>query len=343
MNTVLILGANGRFGQAATQAFAAAGWRVLSQVRRAPVAALPAQAQACTAALSDTTALAAQAAGACVVVHAVNPIYTRWDEEALPALQQGLDVAQRLGALFMLPGNVYNYGTQMPPLLLETTPEQPDTRKGELRVAMEQAMRRRAAQGLRSVVIRAGDFYGCGSGSWFEQAIVKDIGKGKLVYPGPLDLQHAWAYLPDLAKAFVAVAEASVVASAASPLNRTPAPAFQTLHFAGHTLTGRELLAELDTAAAALGLRPAGGFAIGGMPWGLIRAVGLLNPLWRELARMSYLWRRPHALDGSALRRAAHLPPATPLQQALTQTLLDLGLGRQAARPDPAALAHRTT
>jgi nucleoside-diphosphate-sugar epimerase len=335
MNTVLILGANGRFGQAATQAFAAAGWRVLAQVRRAPVAALPAQAQACTAALTDTTALAAQAAGASVVVHAVNPIYTRWDEEALPALQQGLDVAQRLGALFMLPGNVYNYGTQLPPLLLETTPEQPDTLKGELRVAMEQAMRRRAAQGLRSVVIRAGDFYGCGSGSWIDQAIVKDLAKGKLVYPGPLDLAHAWAYLPDLARAFVAVAEAS---SAAPAL-----PAFRTLHFAGHTLTGRELLAGLDTAAAALGLRPASGFATGGMPWGLIRAVGLVNPLWRELARMSYLWRRPHALDGSALQGAVQLPPATPLQQALTQTLLDLGLGQQPARPDPTPLAHRAT
>jgi nucleoside-diphosphate-sugar epimerase len=335
MNTVLVLGANGRFGQAATQAFAAAGWRVLAQMRRAPVAALPAQAQACTAALTDTTALAAQAAGASVVVHAVNPIYTRWDEEALPALQQGLDVAQRLGALFMLPGNVYNYGTQLPPLLLETTPEQPDTRKGELRVAMEQAMRRRAAQGLRSVVIRAGDFYGCGSGSWIDQAIVKDLAKGKLVYPGPLDLAHAWAYLPDLARAFVAVAEAS---SAAPAL-----PAFQTLHFAGHTLTGRELLAGLDTAAAALGLRPAGGFATGGMPWGLIRAVGLVNPLWRELARMSYLWHRPHALDGSALQGAVHLPPATPLQQALIQTLLDLGLGQQPARPDPTPLAHRAT
>ena len=33
-STVLVLGANGRFGLAATRAFAAAGWRVLAQVRR---------------------------------------------------------------------------------------------------------------------------------------------------------------------------------------------------------------------------------------------------------------------------------------------------------------------
>jgi nucleoside-diphosphate-sugar epimerase len=340
MNTVLILGANGRFGQAATQAFAAAGWRVLAQVRRAATAPLPAAAQACAIPLADSVALAAQAAGARVVVHAVNPIYTRWDQEALPALQQGLDVAQRLGALFMLPGNVYNFGTQLPPLLQETTPELPDTRKAELRVAMEQAMRQRAGQGLRSVVIRAGDFFGCGTGSWLDQAIVKDIAKGRLVYPGPLDLPHAWAYLPDLARAFVAVAETEAADAAAGQAKLAKAPAFQTLHFAGHTLTGRELLAGLDDAAAALGLRPARGFTTGGMPWGLIRAVGLVHPLWRELARMSYLWHRPHALDGSVLERAVGLPPATPLQQALTQSLLDLGLGRQPARPDVAVVAR---
>jgi len=36
----LVLGANGRFGAAAVAAFAAAGWTVLAQARRAP-AGLP--------------------------------------------------------------------------------------------------------------------------------------------------------------------------------------------------------------------------------------------------------------------------------------------------------------
>ena len=39
--TVLVLGANGRLGRAATLAFAAAGWQVLAQLRRPPRAALP--------------------------------------------------------------------------------------------------------------------------------------------------------------------------------------------------------------------------------------------------------------------------------------------------------------
>ena len=71
MKTVLILGANGRFGQAATQAFAQAGWRVLAQVRRAPVAPLPAGAVALTLPLPDTAALCARAGTVHAVVHAV--------------------------------------------------------------------------------------------------------------------------------------------------------------------------------------------------------------------------------------------------------------------------------
>ena len=194
--TVLVLGANGRFGRAAVLAFAAAGWRVQAQLRRAPVAPLPAGATAVAAPLADTGALVAAAAGATAVVHAVNPVYTQWDAEALPAFEQGAAVARRLGALFMLPGNVYNYGEKMPALLLPDTPQRPSTRKGELRCAMEAAMQAQAAhaaQGLRSVVIRGGDFYGAGSGSWFDQAIVKSLAAGKLVYPGPLQVAHAWA------------------------------------------------------------------------------------------------------------------------------------------------------
>ena len=311
-STVIVLGSAGRLGSAAVQAFAAAGWRVLAQARRATATPLPAGATAVALPLEATRELAECAAGASAVVYAVNPVYTRWGTELLPLARQGMDLAQRLGATFMLPGNVYNFGEGMPALLREDTPERPSTVKGRQRCALEAEMQARAAQGLKSVVIRAGDFYGAGTGNWFDQAIVKDIARGKLVYPGPLDLPHAWAYLPDLARAFVAVA------------SRRGAPAFDRLHFAGHTLTGRELLAHIETAAQ--NLQPTGGWRHGGMPWGLIRAVGVVHPMWRELARMRYLWRVPHALDGSALARAVGPLPATPLAAALHAALSALGL-----------------
>lgn len=312
--TVLILGANGRLGTAAARAFAAAGWRVLAQVRRAANPDLDGVAQAVAIALDDTETLVRSARGATVVVHAVNPAYTRWDAEAMPALEAGLAVAERLGAHFMLPGNVYNFGEAMPSLLSEDTPQRPSTRKGELRVRMERTIAERTAAGrFTASVVRAGDFFGSGTGSWFDQAIVKSLRAGKLVYPGPLDLPHAWAYLPDLARAFVRVAQ------------QRDRAAFACWHVEGHTLTGRQLLDGLEAASTDLGITPAGGLRRGGMPWGLIGAIGLVVPTWRELARMSYLWRVPHALDG---RRLAALPGAplvaTPLATALRDTLIAL-------------------
>ncbi len=324
MNTVLILGANGRFGHAAVQAFARAGWRVLAQVRRAPATAWPANVASVVVPLDDTDALVRAAAGASTVVHAVNPLYTHWESQALPLFRQGLAVASALEATFMLPGNVYNFGSELPTLLSEDTPQRADHSKARIRIAMENEMRAaaqeaaRQGRGLRCVVIRAGDFFGCGSGSWLDQAVVKNIKRGKLVYPGPLDLPHAWAYLPDLAAAFERVA--------AQP----NASRVENLHFAGHTVTGQELLSAVEAAAAHIGLRPPQGFSVGGMPWGLIRAVGLVYPLWRELARMRYLWRKAHALDGRLLEARVTLLPATALVSALRQSLLDLGLAHPA-------------
>ena len=314
--SVLILGANGRFGHAAVLAFAGAGWRVLAQVRRVPSAPWPAGTSYLTTPLHDTATLAVQAAGAGVVVHAINPPYTAWRAQVLPLARLGMDLAQRLDATFMLPGNVYNFGAGMPALLTETTPEAPsgeNGEKGQIRCELEAEMAARAGHGLHSVVLRAGDFFGAGTGSWLDQAIVKSIAKGKLVYPGPLNVPHAWAYLPDLARAFVAVAE------------RPRVQGFERLHFAGHTLTGAQLLDAIEAAAAGLGLRPATGFRRGGMPWALIRLGGLVWPMWRSLAEMSYLWRVPHALSGAALAQRVGVLPSTPLHDALQRSLVDLG------------------
>ncbi|MFM1960214.1 MAG: hypothetical protein RL588_1731 [Pseudomonadota bacterium] len=325
--TVLVLGANGRFGAAAVEAFAAAGWRVLAQARRA-IASLPEGAEALVLPLDDAGALAGAAAGAEVVVHAVNPPYDQWDAQMLPLARQGMDVAGRLGAVFMLPGNVYGFGEDMPARLTEETPERPTTGKGRLRVALEAEMRERAEAGRlrRAVVLRAGDFYGSGEGSWLDLIIAKDLAKGRLVYPGPLDLPHAWAYLPDLARAFVAAAGRSLGKAA---------PAFEVLHFAGHTLTGAQLLDLLETAAADIGAAPAPtrtrGWRRAGMPWPVIRLLGVFVPTLKAVVEMSYLWRVPHALDGARLvARAGPIPDTSP-RQALAQALADLGLG--AARP----------
>jgi nucleoside-diphosphate-sugar epimerase len=313
---VLVLGANGRFGRAAVRAFAAAGWPVFAQARRTPVDALPPRARHVGVALGDGAAsLARAAAGANVVVHAINPPYTRWRQDVLSLAQLGMDIAMRLGARFMLPGNVYNFGASMPARLLETTPQSASTAKGRIRCDLEAAMQARASTGLRSLVIRAGDFFGGGTGSWFDRVIARDLPQGRLVYPGPTDVPHAWAYLPDLARACVALAEIDTL------------PNFASYHFTGHTITGAQMLDGLERAAGELGLTSLRRWRHGTMPWGLLRAGAWLVPMWRELVEMEYLWRVPHALDGNALRAVAGALPVTPIDAALRAALLGLGFG----------------
>lgn len=322
---VLILGAHGRFGAAAVRAFQAAGWQVLAQVRRA-ADTVPPGVQALPIPLADTAGLAIAAAGVRTVVHAINPLYTDWAAQVLPLGRLGMDLAQRLGATFLLPGNVYGFGHPMPPVLDEDTPCRPTTRKGRIRQALEDEMAARAAQGLRSVVVRAGDFFGGGRGNWFDRAIVASLARGKLTYPGPRDLPHAWAFLPDLARAVVAVAA------------RDDLPMHSVLHFAGHTLTGDELLDAVEAALARRGALPAGGLRRQGMPWGVIRLGGLVVPMWRELAEMAYLWHEAHRLDGRRLASVVGPLPTTPLAQAVDAALDALDI---AALPPQAQLAPR--
>ena len=329
VRSALILGARGRLGLAATRAFAAAGWRVLAQVRpgaRPPAAAgvtwLP-------LAVEDTQALVRSARGAGVVVHAINPPYTRWDVQALPLLDAALRVAGQLQACLMLPGNVYNFGANMPALLLEHTPQLAHTRKGRIRVAMEQHMQQAAQRGdARSVVIRAGDFFGAGSGSWFDLVLAKDIERGKMTYPGAPDIPTAWAYLPDLAQAFERVAAKLL----AAPGGLAP---FAALHFHGHQLSGRDWALQLTDIARHRGwLAPARALKIATLPWPMIRLGGLVVPMWRELAEMRYLWQTPHALAGDKLAALIGAEPHTPFSDAVRAALLAPG---RDAQPAPAA------
>jgi len=308
-STVLILGAAGHIGQALASAFAEAGWAVRAQARKplpGKLAGHPrVQAVSCDA--LDHQALRNAARGAQVVIHALNPPYTEWDKLALPLADAAIATARESGALLMLPGNVYNFGSELPAVLSPDTPERADTSKAQLRIETEARMA--AEPGLNSVVIRAGDFFGgSGRGSWFDMGLASRVAKGRFVYPGGLDTEHAWAYLPDLAQAFVRVAE-----------QHAQLQGHHRLHFAGHAVTGLQMLEAMQVAT---GRR----LRIANLPWGLIRLGSFAVPMWREMLVMRYLWQRPHRLDDASLRTLIGRVPHTPLQLAITASLAELGL-----------------
>lgn len=318
-STVLILGARGRFGQAAARAFARSGWKVIGQIR--PTAKrLPIEGVTWVALdPSDTAALAAEASEASVVIHGLNPLYTHkaWRADALAMLEGSIRLAQMLKSTLLLPGNVYNFGDSMPAVLRVDTAQVSVGIKGRIRMAMEQRLQAATQEGnLQAVVIRAGDFFGSGTGAWLDQAIAKDLKRGRVTWPAGLDTATPWAYLPDLARTFVEVAE-----------RRERLTAFSRLHFAGHTVTGQQWVNVLTAVAKAQAWLPKGGtLRVNPMPWNLFRLAGPIVPTFAALAEMRYLWRTPHQLDNRELRTLIGKEPHTEFGVAVRQSLHDLGL-----------------
>lgn len=272
--TALILGATGRFGRNMARAFAAAGWQVRSFDRT-----------------RDDLDQAAR--GADVIVHGWNPPYDQWAAEVPVLTDQVIAAARASGATVLVPGNVYVYGATSPATMTPDTPHAATNPLGRIRIAMERAL---ADSGVPVILLRAGDFIDTEpSGNWFDKIITAKLHRGRFAYPGSLDAPHAWAFLPDYARAFVALAE-----------KRADLPRFCTLTFGGYTLSGRQM-------ATALGVAP------GRFGWLPVR---LLSPVWkmgRCLLEMRYLWSMPHQLDDTAFRAAVPEFDATPLEDALAQ------------------------
>src|SRR6266849_5006382 len=306
---IIVLGGAGRLGRAAAQAFKSAGWQVASLVRGSSAEGAALGTEIIEVDARDAQSVIAATSGADVVLHALNVPYADWGRLALPLADIAIAAARESRATLVFPGNLYNYGAGMPARIDETTPMHPTSRKGSIRVAIETRLREAAEGGLRTIVLRAGDYFGGeGRGSWLDRVIVKGIAAGRLTYPGPLDTIHEWAYLPDVAQALVQVVE-----------QRERLAPFATLGFAGHAVTGRAFVAAISRACRR-------DFKIDFVPWRWLRMMGIVVPVFRELADISYLWSTPHAIAGARLAEIIGDIPRTPLDQAITASLAVLGL-----------------
>ena len=314
--TALIVGATGGVGSEVARVLSKRGFRVRALTRdprqaKARMTSLGAIEWVKGDAMNAADVLAASA-GVSLVVHAANPPgYRNWKGLALPMLENSIAAAHAAGARLVLPGTVYNYGPDAFPNVAESAPQRPKTRKGAIRVAMEQRLARAAREGVPVLIVRAGDFFGASSqNSWFSQALVKP-GKPlrSLIYPGKRDVGHAWAYLPDLAETIVRLVE-----------REAKLGAFELFHFEGHWFERGVEIAEATRRVA--GVPNA---RIWSFPWVLVYLLAPFVETFREMIEMRYLWRIALKLDNRKLRAFLGEEPHTPLDQALAATLRELG------------------
>ena len=314
--TALVLGATGGIGGEVALALLQGGWHVRSLHREPERAAgkVPhlARVQWVAGDAMRREDVVAAAEGADVIVHGVNPPgYRNWRGLALPMLENSITAAKASGARLVFPGTVYNFGPGAFPNLSERSPQNPTTRKGKIRVEMERRLEAASRDGVRTLIVRAGDFFGPRTGnSWFAQGLVKP-GKPvrSILYPGRPDAGHAWAYLPDVA------------ATIARLLNREAELAdFDVFHFGGHWFEpGIEMAHAIQRVVGEP--HP----TIRRFPWVLAFAASPFVTVFREMLELRYLWQRPVRLDNAKLIAFLGAEPHTPIDAAVRATLVGLG------------------
>ncbi len=242
------------------------------------------------------------AASVDVIFHGANPPgYRNWHGLAIPMLRNAISAAEAVGARLVYPASVYVYGPDAGTLVAEDALQHPRTRKGRIRVEMEAMLHAASVKGLRTLIVRAGDFYGPRApSSWVSTVLLRD-GKTlrRVVTPERPGVGHAWAYLPDLAETVALLADRD--AKLADE---------ERLHFGGHFLEGRGMSnAVRRLLDGTVPIRP--------FRWLPVYLGAPFVTFLREVIEMRYLWQVPLRLDNRRLVVLLGQEPHTALDEAV--------------------------
>ena len=156
---------------------------------------------------------------------------------------------------------------------------------------------------VRIAIGRASDFFGAGvtESTLGERVFAKALAGKRADFLGNQDLPHTYSYVPDIAAGLATLGTDDRAAGAVWHL---PGP---------ETVSTRQILALIS---AELG-HPVAARTV---PKLLMRALGLVNPMMRELAEMAYEFEEPFVLDTSKYE-AAFGGAGTPLATAIATTI----------------------
>jgi nucleoside-diphosphate-sugar epimerase len=299
--THLVVGA-GPIGSAVVRRVAAAGDRVRVVTRSGSGPDLPGV-EKVAADASDAARLSELAAGADVIYNCVNPQYHRWVTDWPPVANALLEAAETSGAVLVTTANLYGYGHVDAPMT-EQTPLAGTGTKAQVRIRMWQdALAAHEAGRIRATEARGADYVGPGSESHLGDRTVPKILAGKNVQVlGSPDTLHTWTYTEDMAMTLVAIGADE----------RAWGRAWHVP--SALECTQREAVARL---AAMAGVPTP---KVSTVPGVLLKALGLVNPMMRELPEVAYQLDQPFLMDSSAAQRELGLVP-TPADDVLRAIL----------------------
>jgi nucleoside-diphosphate-sugar epimerase len=254
---------------------------------------------------ADAGAVTAATRGAAALYNAVNPAYHRWATDWPPVAAALLTAAERTGAVLVTMSNLYGYGRPTGPMTPETPLAATDT-KGVVRVRMwTDALAAHEAGRVRVAEARAADFVGPqvpGDHSHLTRQL-PSLRRGRRAWViGDPDAPRTWAYLPDVAATLATLGTDERALGRAWHVPSNP-PRSQ-----------RQAITDL---AEAMGVAPV---AVTGIPWPVLRAVGLVVPMMREVVGVRHQFDQEFVIDATATTATFGLT-ATPWDEVVRATV----------------------
>ena len=220
--------------------------------------------------------------GADLFYNCINPPYYRqWSR--LPEVHgRIIDAARRAKTRMVFPGNVYIYGHAPSGLVREDHPRNPCSKKGRIRLQLEEMFMTRSREGeVPCVIVRFPDYYGPNLSSSIVDGIFTSALKNKIArWYGRLDVMHEFIFIDDAAKAMVMAGERP---DAVSQDFNVPGP---------EPIRVRDWISLVYRQA---GFEP----KMTGTSRTFVLLAGLFSSLAREFAEMQYLTEEPLILDGT--------------------------------------------
>jgi nucleoside-diphosphate-sugar epimerase len=301
----VIFGA-GQVGRPLAERLLAAGKRV--RIARRSSAPVPAGCEVVFGDAAERSFCVESARDATTLYHCLNPPYDHrvWARLVPRYMDNLIAAAAAARARLVVLDNLYMLGKPKGRAFNEDTPHEPCSRKGEIRArAAERLFEAHRTGEVVATAGRASDFYGPGGtqtalGDFFWP---RALSRKTAYSPYSLDSIHTYHYIPDVA------AGLSLLGSADSDVYGKPwmlpcAPA----------ITLRELVARMQ---AKLG----SSIKVAQMPRWLLKTIGVVMPIMRELDEMAYQWEEPFVVDDRRFRERFHaLPEDTDDAAAATVT-----------------------
>src|SRR5215218_6145808 len=253
---------------------------------------------------TDADALAAASRGAAALYNAVNPAYHRWATDWPPVAAALLSAAERTGAVLATMSNLYGYGRPSGPMTPETPLAATDV-KGRVRIQMwTEALAAHEAGRVRVTEARAADFVGPqvpADGSHLNRQLPA-LRKGRRAWViGDPDAPRSWAYLPDVGTALATLGTDERALGRAWHVPSNP-PRSQ-----------RQALGDLAAAIGAPAPR------VSRLPWALLRGIGLVSPVMREVVDVRHQFDKEYVTDATATTATFGLT-ATPWDEVMAAT-----------------------